>query len=68
MKSYHILSNIQTIATLRIILKPRYPEEKDEKGGTLYGGLKDGVLLGATKVGHSSLSNVNLLKTRVGQF
>jgi len=28
----------------------RYPEEKDENGRTLYGGVKDGVLVGGTKV------------------
>ena len=31
----------------------RYPEEKDENGRTLYGGVKDGVLVGGTKVRHS---------------
>ena len=28
----------------------RYPEEKDEDGRTLYGGMKDGALVGGTKV------------------
>ena len=55
----HILSNIQINATLTCILKPRYPEEKDENGRTLYGGVRDGVLVGGTKVRRNSLSSIS---------
>ena len=39
-----------------ILIAPRYPEEKDDNGRTLYGGVRDGVLVGGTKVRHSSMS------------
>ena len=34
-----------------IISFSRYPEEKDGNGRTLYGGVRDGTIVGGTKVG-----------------
>ena len=36
------------------LISPRYPEEKDGNGRTLYGGVRDGNIVGGTKVGFDS--------------